>query len=325
MNSFLRLFKKYSNLELLVIVSVLLLSFTFLISLGNISKIFAQEKGYDLKQIKDDVYLISSNGYNVMFLVTRDNVVVIDAPPGIGDNILKAVSEITNKTIGYLIYSHSHKDHIGAAHTIIEQNPNIKIISQKETADILKMRNDSDRLIPTTTFVNNTTMTIGNKTIQLTYPGPYHQRGNIFIYLPEQKVLMAVDQLAPGEVPWKHLVDTPEVPALERSYDQALAYDFDVYVPGHGKTGTKQDINIQKEYVNDLKNYSQFALANVNYTEVTKNIDKQNNAATTEAYYNALTDVCVNKMDNKWKGKLNGVGVWTDEHCEKMIQSTRVD
>jgi hypothetical protein len=30
-------------------------------------------------------------------------------------------------------------------------------------------------------------------------------------------------------------------------------------------------------------------------------------------------------MDNKWKGKLNGVGVWTDEHCEKMIQSLRVD
>lgn len=325
MNSFLRLFKKYSNLELLVVVSVLLLSFTFLICLGNINKIFAQEKGYDLKQIKDDVYLVSSNGYNVMFLVTGDNVVVIDAPPGIGDNILKAVSEITNKTIGYLIYSHAHKDHIGAAHTIFEQHPNIKIIAQKEIADILKMRNDSDRPIPTTTFVNNTTMTIGNKTIQLTYPGPYHQRGNIFIYLPEQKVLMAVDQLAPGEVPWKHLGDTPEVPALERSYDQALAYDFDVYVPGHGKTGTKQDINIQKEYVNDLKNYSQLALANLNYTEVTKNIDKQNNAAATEAYYNALTDVCVNKMDNKWKGKLDGIGVWTDEHCEKMIQSTRVD
>jgi hypothetical protein len=61
------------------------------------------------------------------------------------------------------------------------------------------------------------------------------------------------------------------------------------------------------------------------YTAVTKNIDKQNNAAVTEAYFNALTDVCVNKIDNKWKGKLNGVGVWTDKHCEKMIQSMRVD
>ncbi len=102
------------------------------------------------------------------------------------------------------------------------------------------MANDPERPVPTKTFVDNTTLTFGNKTLQLTYPGQYHQRGNIFIYNPEQKVLMAVDQLSPGEVPWKHLAATPEVPALMRSYDQALGYEFDVYVPGHGKMGTKR-------------------------------------------------------------------------------------
>ncbi len=115
------------------------------------------------------------------------------------------------------------------------------------------MRKDSERPIPTKTFLDNTILTIENKTFQLAYPGPYHQRGNIFIYLPEQKVLMAVDQLASGEVPWKHLAATPDVTALMRSYDQALAYDFDVYVSGHGNTGTKEDIKIQEEYINDLK------------------------------------------------------------------------
>jgi glyoxylase-like metal-dependent hydrolase (beta-lactamase superfamily II) len=326
--SILLLSKKYNYLRLLA-VGFIILTLIFLISMGNLNTLLATaaitaEKGYDLKEVKDDVYVISSNGYNVMFLVTGEGVVIIDAPPAIGDKILTAISEVTNETIGYLIYSHSHKDHIGVAH-IFQQQPDIEIVAHNETADILKMRNDPQRPIPTTTFVDNTTLTIGNKTIQLTYPGPYHQRGNIFVYVPEQKVLMAVDQLAPGEVPWKHLAATPEVPALIRSYDQALAHDFDVYVPGHGETGTKEDIKIQQEYVNDLKNNSQFALTNVNYTEATKNIDKQNNAATTEAYFNALTDICVDRMDNKWKDKLNGVGVWTDEHCEKMIQSLRVD
>ncbi len=98
-----------------------------------------------------------------------------------------------------------------------QQQPEIEIVAQKETADILKMRNDPQRPIPTTTFVDNIILTIGNKTIQLTYPGPYHQRGNIFIYIPEQKVFMAVDQLAPSEVPWKYLAATQEVPALRRS------------------------------------------------------------------------------------------------------------
>ena len=31
------------------------------------------------------------------------------------------------------------------------------------------------------------------------------------------------------------------------------------------------------------------------------------------------------KQTKKWEGRLQGVGVWTDEHCEKMIQSVRVD
>jgi len=323
--SLLLLFKNSNDFRLLIF--GITLNFAFLIIFGNINNILATSvtdgKDYDLKEVKDDVYVVSSNGYNAMFLVTGEGVIVIDAPPGIGDKISKAISEVTNETITHLIYSHSHKDHIGAAH--IFQQPGIETVAQKETGDILKMRNDSERPLPTITFVDNTTLTIGNKTIQLTYPGPYHQRGNIFIYLPEQKVLMAVDQLAPGEVPWKHLAATPEVPALMRSYDQALAYDFDVYVPGHGNTGTKEDIKIQQEYINDLKINSQFALTNVNFTEATENIDKQNNAAVTEAYFNALTDICVNKMENKWKDKLNGVGVWTDEHCEKMIQSIRVD
>jgi len=279
--SFLLLFKNSNDFGLLIF--GIILNFAFLISLGNINNILATSvtdgKDYDLKEVKDDVYVVSSNGYNAMFLVTGEGVIVIDAPPSIGDKIFKAISEVTNETITHLIYSHSHKDHIGAAH--IFHQPGIEIVAQKETGDILKMRNDSDRPIPTITFLDNTTLTIGNKTIQLTYPGPYHQRGNIFIYLPEQKVLMAVDQLAPGEVPWKHLAATPEVPALMRSYDQALAYDFDVYVPGHGNTGTKEDIKIQQEYINDLKINSQFALTNVNFTEATENIDKQNNVAVT--------------------------------------------
>ena len=47
--------------------------------------------------------------------------------------------------------------------------------------------------------------------------------------------------------------------------------------------------------------------------------------ASTEAYFNALTKSCADKIDAKWQAKLEGVGVWTDEHCERMIISLRVD
>jgi glyoxylase-like metal-dependent hydrolase (beta-lactamase superfamily II) len=311
---------KYTRL---ILFASIVSAFLFSISITDINDIQATtEKEYDLQEIKEGVYILSANGYNVMFMTTGEGIIVVDAPISIGDKIFKAISEVTNEPIKYLIYSHAHRDHIAAAHLF---QPDIEIIAEKNTGDILKAVNDPERPIPTITFVDNTTLTVGDKTLQLTYPGQYHQRGNIFIYVPEQKIIMVVDQLTPGEVPWKHLAATPEVPALMRSYDQVLEYDFDVYVPGHGNTGTKKDVNLQKEYVTDLKNNSQLAINNVNFTEVTKNIDKQNNAAITEAYFNALTNACIEKTEEKWKGKLHGVGVWTDEHCEKMIQSVRVN
>jgi glyoxylase-like metal-dependent hydrolase (beta-lactamase superfamily II) len=49
---------------------------------------------------------------------------------------------------GHLIYSHVHKDHVGAAYIIFQQQPEIEIVAQKETADILKMRNDPQRPHP---------------------------------------------------------------------------------------------------------------------------------------------------------------------------------
>jgi glyoxylase-like metal-dependent hydrolase (beta-lactamase superfamily II) len=281
----------------------------------------ANEKGYDLSEIGGGAYVVSSNGYDSLFLVTGDGVIVVDAPPNIGDKIIDAISEVTNESIKYLVYSHAHKDHIGGAHVLPS---GIQVIAQKDTSDFLKMANDTDRPLPTQIFGNETTITLGNATLQLAYGGPYHQNGNIFIYSPQHKVLMVVDQFSPGGTPWKHLATTPHVPSYIQSYDQVLNYDFDVYVSGHGM-GTKEDVQLEKEYVDDLKNNAAYAISNVNFTEATKNADKSNNAAVTEAYFNAMTDVCVDRIDGKWEGKLQGVGVWTDEHCEKMIISIRND
>ena len=280
---------------------------------------YAQGTDYDLQEIKNGVYMMSADGYNSMFLVTGEGAVVVDAPPGIGDKIFAAVLEVTDEPITHLIYSHGHKDHIGAAHLF----ENVTVIAHNETSKTLKERNDPDRPVPDRNFTREMNLQIGDQVLQLLYPGPYHEQGNIFVYLPEHKVLMAVDHVVPGGVPWKHLSNTPDVPAFIKSIDQALAMDFDVFVPGHGPTGTRQDVIVQHEYVADLRENAIAALNEVNFTESTRGVQGSN--AMTEAYFNALTKSCADKIDAKWQGRLEGVGVWTDEHCEKMIISTRVD
>ncbi len=297
-----------------------LIAFAFILFYSLFSNlVYSQVADYELLEIKPSVYVVSAGGSNSMFLVTQEGVVVVDAPPGIGDKIFAAVSNVTDKPITHLIYSHAHKDHIGAANLF----ENVTIIAHNETAKILNERNDTDRPVPNMNFNKEMNLTIGNQSLQLIYPGPYHQLGNIFVYLPEHKVLMAVDNVVPGGLLWKHLGVTPDVPTLINSIDQILALEFDVFVGGHGQPGTKQDIVVQQEYVNDLRENAMAALTEVNRTQVIQGINGTN--AITEAYFNALTKSCADKIEAEWQGKLDGVGVWTDEHCERMIISERVD
>src|SRR5688572_15934801 len=72
-------------------------------------------KGYLVEEIRDGLFWVTDGAYNTMFLVTDKGVVAVDAPPTIGKNYLKAISEVTDKPITHVIYSHAHIDHIGAA------------------------------------------------------------------------------------------------------------------------------------------------------------------------------------------------------------------
>ena len=75
-------------------------------------------KGYLVEEIRDGLYWVTDGAYNTMFLVTDKGVVAVDAPPSLGQKYLRAIAEVTDKPVNYLIYSHAHIDHIGAAWTI---------------------------------------------------------------------------------------------------------------------------------------------------------------------------------------------------------------
>ena len=54
------------------------------------------DKGYLVEEISDGLYWITEGSYQMMFLTTGEGVIVVDAPPSIGENILKAVAEVTD-------------------------------------------------------------------------------------------------------------------------------------------------------------------------------------------------------------------------------------
>ena len=133
-------------------------------------------KGYLVEEIKDGLYWVTEGASQVMFLTTGEGVIVVDAPPSIGENILKAIDEVTDAPVTHVIYSHSHKDHIGAASMF----PNdAVIIAHEETAARLARRNDPGRPLPTVTFSDSFTLNVGSQTLELVYRGVDHVPGNL--------------------------------------------------------------------------------------------------------------------------------------------------
>ena len=280
-------------------------------------------KGYLVEEIKDGLYWITDSAYNTMFLTTGEGVIVIDAPPSIGENYLKAITEVTEEPITHVIYSHTHIDHVGS----ISMFPDDAIyIAHQDAADTLAQRNDPNRPIPTVTFEEKYTLEVGNQKLELDYHGPMHEPGNIFIYAPNQKVLMAVDLIYPGWIPFKDLAMAHDVPAFLASHEKVLEYDFETYVGGHvNRLGTVEDVLIQQEYFEDIQNAATKANQDNSYVEVGLEVGFENPWLVVQIWADAITQQCTDEVVPKWIDRLGGADLFTYDHCWKVSESQRID
>ncbi len=280
-------------------------------------------KGYLVEEIKDGLYWVTEGAYQAIFLTTGEGVIAVDAPPSIGENYLKAIEEVTDEPITHVIYSHTHKDHVGAMNMF----PDDAIyIAHQEAAETLSKRNDPNRPLPTVTFEDAYTLEVGTQKLELAYYGPMHEPGNIFIFAPNQKVLMLVDVIFPGWTPFKDLAMAQDVPEFLAAHDKVLEYDFDTFVGGHlTRLGTPEDVQIQKEYFEDIEAAAAKANQEVSFMAIGQEVGFENLWLVFQIYADSITQQCTDEVVPKWVDKLGGVDLFTYDHCWKISESQRID
>ncbi len=282
-----------------------------------------REKGYLVQQVRDGLYWVTDGTYQAMFLTTGQGVIAVDAPPSIGKNLLKAIADVTSEPVTHVIYSHSHKDHIGAAGLFPKT---ATYIAHADTAALLARAKDPDRPVPTVTFADAYTLKVGTQTLVLDYKGVNHEPGNIFIYAPRQKVLMLVDVIVPGWVPFKYLALAKDVSGFIGAHDAVLGYDFDTFIGGHlTRLGTRQDVEIQREYVADLKANAATANQTTDFMTIAKQTGFDNRWLLFNTYLNAVAQACTDATLPKWINRLGGADVFTFDNCWMMMVSLRTD
>lgn len=280
-------------------------------------------KGYRVEDLGGGAYMITDNGYSSMFVVYETGVVVVDAPPSYAKHLLAGIREVSDKPITHLVYSHSHADHI-AGTPELGRVP--VIIAQDETRRLLVEAKDPSRPLPTVTFKDRYALKVGSKTLELSYHGYGHAPGNIFVYVPGPKVLMVIDTAFPGWMPWRRLALAQDITGLFRIMSEIEAVDFDKLVGGHvERWGTKADVRVQLDFMNDLKSAAAAALRTTKPGEQIDQADAQNPWAVYDNYIDRVVVQCMNTLEPKWRDRLGGYDAFIWDQCYAMEQSLRID
>jgi glyoxylase-like metal-dependent hydrolase (beta-lactamase superfamily II) len=277
------------------------------------------KKGYRIQLLGRGLYMVTENVYQSMFLVYEDGVVLVDAPPSLATFIRAAVAEVTNKPITHIIYTHAHADHIAGMGRI--GAPPV-IIAHAETKRLLERDHDPNRPLPTQTFSDKLGLHVGSQVLELSYHGNAHEPGNIFVYAPKQRVLMVVDVIFPGWMPYRAFALAQDIPGYFSQVAEIEAMDFDVLVAGHvTRTGTKADVTVQREFNDDLKAATGRALKSTRPGIGLDPLDKNNPWAFADNFAQRVATQCVKTLTEKWAGQLAGFDVFIWDQCLAMQQS----
>ena len=204
----------------------------------------------------DNVYIFRYMGHQSPFIVTPDGVIATDL---ISERrpvkpYIDAIQSVTKAPVKYVIYSHSHWDHIAGGKPFKDMGATF-IAHENAKARIQAIKPD-DVVVPDQTVATQKILDLGGTQLVLDYVGKNHTDNMLVMRLPKEKVMFTVDWIPLQAVQFRGMADT-YVPDIEDSLKKVIAMDWNVLIPGHpgpgGKQlGSKQDAVNQLAYLQDL-------------------------------------------------------------------------
>jgi glyoxylase-like metal-dependent hydrolase (beta-lactamase superfamily II) len=226
----------------------------------------------------DNVYIFRYENHQAMFVVTKAGVIATD-PIGLRRPAAKAyiaeIQKITKAPIKYVIYSHSHYDHIAGGQPFKDLGATF-IAHKNAKARILELK-PADVVVPGQVVDNKKVIKLGGTTLELLYVGRNHSDSTLVMLLPKEKILFTVDWIPVQAIQFREMADT-YIPDIKASLKKVIAMDWDKLIPGHPgpggrQTGTKDDARNQLAYLEDLEAAVKKAISEgKNYADAEKEI-----------------------------------------------------
>lgn len=206
---------------------------------------------FDLERVGEGVYAALSRRpappavSNTAFVVLDDGVLVVDShlKPEAARVLLREIAKVTDKPVRYLVQTHHHGDHVGG-------NPAfpgaVDIIAHERTRETLSRWNPTKARLPTAVLRDGITLFRGRE-VQVKFTGRGHTDGDLIVWLPDARILIAGDLLFNGG--FIGFMKDGFVGDWIESLDRLAALKPETIVPGHGPLATPEDIRAFKAYL----------------------------------------------------------------------------
>lgn len=225
--------------------------------------------GTEIIELEAGVYARLHEGLTNAGIIVGDNgVLVIDSlrVPSFARDLIKDVRHITSKPIQYLIDTHSHWDHSWGN----EEFPEATIIGHEncydEMVDVEANQRWRDKIIaandpwseeahlvkitpPNLTFETSMRLFFGGREIILKYLGKAHTSGDIFIHLPNERIVFTGDVAQDGGVPYLGDSYPDEWPETD---NRMVELHVERFVSGHGPVGNHEALMQARDFIHSL-------------------------------------------------------------------------
>ncbi len=213
------------------------------------------QAGYETTRIAEGVYQFRWQAHNGFFVVTPMGVLAVD--PISMEAAAQYAEEIKrvapNAPLRAIVYSHEDADHAtGAPALMSAMGVSVPIIAQRNAVPNLARAADPDLPVPTLTYQEFMSFTLGGRVIELHYLGANHSDNSTVVYVPDVKVAFAVDFVSNDRVGFQELPGW-RFPDVFASVPRLLDLDFEVIVFGHGPAGDRDTIHRQIRYYDALR------------------------------------------------------------------------
>ncbi|MDI3336175.1 MBL fold metallo-hydrolase [Defluviimonas aestuarii] len=280
------------------------------------------EFGLHVSEIEPGLFFLTDFIYQSAFLVTDEGIVVFDAPPSFGERHRMAIEmSAPGIPITHFILSHKHADHNGGGHAFADIE-GLTVIGAQATADSLAANPLRGVLTPTETFEDALSLSVGGVPVELQTANFHANDTDVMIHLPQQKFLMAIDTITPGEAPFMNFGATSNLEGYLTNFETFLSYDFEHFLSGHVSVlGNRQDVETARDYAFDVRD-TVYGLWPDFLDRFNAKMELTGFANGNLAYRMTMEEVrdeCTDQIIDRWEDKLSVVDLWADSHCETVV------